>query len=145
VPRYQAVGLMRSRVGSTAPAYCTGVGKAMLACLPDTELARFFSRVGFERYTERTVTSRDELLADLERVRARGYAVCDEEHEEGVSCVAAAIRGRRGEPSAAISLSGPSARMARHLADASSSAIAVRDAADAISVLIGGPRRHPAL
>jgi DNA-binding IclR family transcriptional regulator len=142
VPRFQAVGLMRSRVGSTAPAYCTGVGKAMLACLPEAELARFLGQITFRQYTERTVTGSDELLADLDQVRARGYAICDEEHEEGVSCVAAAIRGRRGEPTAAISLSGPSARMARHLAQASSSAIAVRDAADAISLVIGGSGQH---
>lgn len=138
VPRFQAVGLMRSRVGSTAPAYCTGVGKAMLACLPEAELARFFNQVSFEPYTGRTLTDRRLLLADLELIRARGYAVCDEEHEDGVACIAAAIRGRRGEPVAAISLSGPAGRMTRHLAEHSSSALAVRDAAQAISRVIGG-------
>jgi DNA-binding IclR family transcriptional regulator len=138
VPRFQAVGLMRSRVGFTAPAYCTGVGKAMLAWLPEHELARFYGQVTLAPYTERTLTTPVQLLADLDKVRARGYALCDEEHEEGVSCVAAAIRGRHGEPVAAISLSGPTARMARHLAADSSSPASVRDAADAVSRMMGG-------
>ena len=45
VPRFQAVGLMRSRVGATAPAYCTGVGKAMLARLPEPELAGYLAQI----------------------------------------------------------------------------------------------------
>jgi len=98
VPRFQAVGLMRSRVGATAPAYCTGVGKAMLARLPEPELARFLALVTLVRYTPRTLTTRQALLSDLERVRSRGYAVCDQEHEEDVACIAAAIRGRHDEP-----------------------------------------------
>ncbi len=138
VPRFQAVGLMRSRVGHTAPAYCTGVGKAMLACLPDQELDRFFDQVSLARYTNRTLTTQAELMADLEKVRARGYALCEEEHEEGVACVAAAICGRHGEPIAAISLSGPAARMTRHLGENGPSPVAVRDAAAALSRMIGG-------
>jgi DNA-binding IclR family transcriptional regulator len=138
VPRFQAVGVMRSRVGHTAPAYCTGVGKAMLACLPEQELARFFGQVSFARYTDRTLTTPTGLVADLEMVRVRGYALCQEEHEKDVSCVAAAIRDRYGQPVAAISLSGPAGRMTRHLADGSSSPATVRDAADAVSRMLGG-------
>jgi DNA-binding IclR family transcriptional regulator len=138
VPRTQAIGLMRSRVGSTAPAYCTGVGKAMLACLPETELAAYLGHVDFHAYTSRTITSVEQLRADLEQVRARGYAICDEEHEKDVSCIAAAIRGRRGEPLAAISLSGPTHRMAEHLQPGSSGALALREAAGAVSLLAGG-------
>jgi DNA-binding IclR family transcriptional regulator len=138
VPRFQAVGLMRSRVGSTAPAYCTGVGKAMLTCLPPQELARFLAQVSLVRYTDRTRTTATELVAELEKVRLRGYALCEEEHEEGVACVAAAIQGRHGEPIAAISLSGPAARMQRHLDDDSPSPAAVREAASAVSRMMGG-------
>ncbi len=138
VPRFQAVGLMRSRVGSTAPAYCTGVGKAMLARLPEAELARFLSQVRFEPYTDRTLRCREDLLADLELVRRRGYAVCDEEHEAGVTCVAAAILGRGGEPIAAISVSGPAARMAPLLVEGNEGTAAVRKAARALTVAVGG-------
>jgi len=141
VPHVQAVGLMRSRVGSTAPAYATGVGKAMLACLSEPELARFFGQVRFVAYTQRTITDRKVLEADLEQVRCRGYAICDEEHEAGVACIAAAIQGRRGEPVAAISLSGPADRMARHLGEDSDSPADVRGAARALSAMFGGPQQ----
>ena len=142
VPQSQAVGLMRSRVGATAPAYCTGVGKAMLACLSEADLANYLANVSFHRYTDRTVSDAQALLADLEEVRSRRYAICDEEHEEGVSCIAAAIQGRHGEPIAAISLSGPTGRMTKHLTETSASAIALRKAAETLSLLIGGSRGH---
>ncbi len=138
VPRFQAVGLMRSRVGATAPAYCTGVGKAMLARLPEPELAGFFAQIALVRYTPSTLTSREALMVDLELVRSRGYALCDQEHEQDVACIAAAIRGRHDEPIAAISLSGPAARMAPHLDEHSSTPAAVRETADAISLVVGG-------
>ena len=138
VPRFQAVGLMRSRVGATAPAYCTGVGKAMLARLPEPELAGFLGQLSLVRYTPRTLTTPQALMADLALVRARGYAICDQEHEEDVACIAAAVLGRHEEPIAAISLSGPAARMARHLDECSSTPAAVREAADAISLVVGG-------
>jgi DNA-binding IclR family transcriptional regulator len=140
VPHVQAVGLMRSRVGSTAPAYATAVGKAMLACLSGPELAHFFQQVRFVAYTERTITDPKALEADLDQVRRRGYATCDEEHEPGVSCIAAAIRGRRGEPLAAISVSGPVGRMGRHLGEDSDSPADVREAARALSAMFGGPQ-----
>ena len=137
VPRLQAVGLMRSRVGWTAPAHCTGVGKAMLACLPASALTSFLATVELVPFTSRTIVSRAELAAELERVRTKGFAICDEEHEEGVSCVAAAIRNRHGEPVAAISLSGPTARMGPHLAEGSESVRRVRQAAEALSERFG--------
>ena len=136
VPHVQAVGLMRSRVGSTAPAYATGVGKAMLACLSEPELSRFFAQVRLVAYTDPKA-----LEADLDQVRRRGYAICDEEHEAGVACIAAAIRGRQGEPVAAISLSGPAHRMARHLGKDSKSPADVRGAALALSTMFGGPHQ----
>lgn len=137
VPHLQAVGLMRSRVGWTAPAYCTGVGKAMLACLPPSALEPFLVAVDIVRFTPRTIGSRAELAAELERVRAKGFAICDEEHEEGVSCIAAAIRNRHGEPVAAISLSGPTARMLPHLTEDSESVRKIRQAAETLSARFG--------
>ena len=76
---------MRSRVRPTAPAYSTGVGKAMLACLSEPELARFFDQVRLVSYTDRTITDPKALKADLDRIRRRGFAICDEEHETGVA------------------------------------------------------------
>lgn len=137
VPRLQAVGLMRSRVGWTAPAYCTGVGKAMLACLPPSVLESFLEEVVIVPFTERTIRSRAELRVELERVRASGFAICDEEHEVGVSCIAAAIRNRHGDPVAAISLSGPTARMVPHLAEGSESVGKIREVAGTLSARFG--------
>lgn len=138
VPRSQAVGLMQSRVGWTAPAYCTGVGKAMLACLSENAVESFFRNVQFVPYTAKTIVSRADFEVELERVRRAGYAICDGEHEHGVSCIAAAIRNRHGDPIAAISVSGPTDRMSPHLDAGSVSVVRLCEAADALSRLFGG-------
>lgn len=134
-PKFQAVGLMQSRVGWTVPAYCTAVGKAMLACLSDEERDHFYKTVRMTPFTSRTIVCREALESELLRVQALGYAICDEEHEEGVSCVAAVIQGRSGTPLGAISLSGPTARMSSHLTQGSASIRKVRDAARRISLV----------
>ena len=141
VPRFQAVGLMRSRVGWTAPSYCTAVGKAMLACLPEQEIEQVLGAMEYETFTSRTITDADELGEELQRVRRSNFAICDEEHEEGVSCVAAAIRGRNGEPLAAISVSGPTSRMSKHLKAESECVKRVCETARALSALFGDAAR----
>jgi DNA-binding IclR family transcriptional regulator len=103
---------MFTTVGAAALAHTTASGKAILAHAPPEALdALFDGRPELERLTPRTLTTLEELRADIERTRRRGYAVDDEEHEEGVSCVAVAILDDAGQPSAAISISGPSARI----------------------------------
>ena len=101
-------------VGSVALAHTTGAGKAILAWLPEEELVALYGDgdAALERLTPRTLATRAELELDLERVRRRGFAVDSEEHEEGVSCVAAAVFDRDGRPCGAISVSGPSPRIA---------------------------------
>jgi DNA-binding IclR family transcriptional regulator len=64
-----------------------------------------------ERFTRRTMTSREALLKELDRTSRRGYAVDDEEREEGVRCAGVAILDARGEAVAAVSISGPSFRV----------------------------------
>jgi len=91
-------------------------------------------------YTDRTITDPKALEADLDQVRRRGYAICDEEHEAGVACIAAAIRAGRGARRR-ISLSGPAHRMARHLGKDSKSPADVRGAALALSTMFGGPHQ----
>ena len=93
-----------SRIGSRAPAYCTGVGKALLAFLPPERLKRTLARTRFRRFTANTIIGREELLAELSAVRERGYAVDRGEHEEGIYCVAAPIFDLYGEPIASISI-----------------------------------------
>jgi len=97
----------RNILGERAPLYCTGLGKAMLAHLPDYD-----NRIPeMKAFTDNTISSRETLLADLEQTRLRGYAVDNMEHEYGVKCVALPIFGHTGEVIAAISVSAPSLRM----------------------------------
>jgi DNA-binding IclR family transcriptional regulator len=99
-------------VGTSVPAHTTGSGKAIMAGgPPDAVHALYRGREPLERLTEHTLTTLKALEDDLERIRRRGYAVDNEEHEEGVGCVAVAVFDHSGRPSAAISVSGPSARI----------------------------------
>jgi DNA-binding IclR family transcriptional regulator len=100
-------------VGSRAPAYCTAVGKAMLAELPDVEVNRIVRRWGLKAITANTITTPAALKAELKAVRARGFAIDDEEKEEGLRCVGAAVHAHSGKLVAAMSISGPAFRMTR--------------------------------
>lgn len=102
---------MQSGVGLTAPAYCTGVGKVLLAFSEAAALDAYLRSCDFVRFTERTIPDRARLLAELRGIRSRGWAVDDEEHEYGVRCVAAPVRDRRGAVVAALSVSGPTVRL----------------------------------
>lgn len=100
-------------VGSRAPAYCTAVGKAMLAELPDAEVSGIVRRWGLKPITANTITSLAALKAELRAVRERGYAIDDEEKEEGLRCVGAAVHAHSGKLVAAMSISGPAFRMTK--------------------------------
>jgi DNA-binding IclR family transcriptional regulator len=104
---------LASRVGRRVPAYCTSVGKAILAELPEAEAGGIFRRVRLKRLTKNTITTATALHAELLRIRARGYAIDDEENEEGVRCIGVAVRDDSGRPRAAISVSGPAFRMGK--------------------------------
>jgi DNA-binding IclR family transcriptional regulator len=106
-----AIGLMSSRVGGRSPAYCTGLGKMLLAHLDPGLVQDHFGRNGVRRFTENTITDLNELVAHLASVRAQGYAIDNAEHEPEVRCVAAPVFDLRGEVVAAISVSGPVARL----------------------------------
>jgi len=106
-----AIGLMSSRVGRRAPAYCTGVGKALLS-QQDPERVR--ENTEWEiliRFNERTIVEPDALLADFDLSRSRGYALDEGEHEFEVRCVAVPIFDHSGEAFAALSVSGPRSRL----------------------------------
>jgi DNA-binding IclR family transcriptional regulator len=99
-------------VGTAAPAHTTASGKAIIAFgPPDAVTARYGGRDSLERLTTRTLTTLEALRDDLDRIRRRGYAIDDEEHEEGVGCVAVPLFDHTGRPCAAVSVSGPSARI----------------------------------
>jgi len=91
--------------------HCSGLGKAVMALLPEAEVREILARRGTAAFTERTLSSADDVAADLQLVRERGYAVDDEEAEAGLRCIATAIRDRHGAPLYALSVSGPAARI----------------------------------
>jgi DNA-binding IclR family transcriptional regulator len=96
--------------GMRAPLYCTGTGKALLA-FKNAEFAEPILNSTMRRYSPRTIVTRAALEAELAAIRKRGYAVDNEEMEEGVRCLAVPIFDRRHECVGAISVSGPTTRM----------------------------------
>src|SRR5207244_10401496 len=99
-------------VGSRLPAYCTSLGKAMLAFLPDDEIDRLYdSPAELASRTRNTITTLARLKSELAAIRRRGYAVAQEETTEGIVCIGSPILGADGRPEAAISLAGLSAGM----------------------------------
>lgn len=100
---------MFTEVGRRVAVHCTGVGKALLAQLPEDDVRAMLKRAGMPAMTERTCTAVDAFLAELDLVRHRGYAVDDGEQELGVRCVAVAVSG--GPSMSAISVSGPEGRI----------------------------------
>lgn len=97
---------MGSLIGSTGPLYCTGVGKVLLAFQEEAKQREIVMRIRFEPFTPRTIRKAEALLEELARIRERGYAVDDCEHELGVFCIAAPVLDASGYALAGISLSG---------------------------------------
>ena len=82
---------MFSSPGKVGPAYCTGVGKAMLAFLPEEQIDRAIARQSFHGFTDHTYTTPAMLKAELVNISARGFAYDREEHEPNIICVAVPI------------------------------------------------------
>ena len=91
-------------VGSRLPAYCTSMGKILLAFLPHGDRDDVLSRIAFDRRGPNTLTSRAALLAELRRVRATGVAVNNEELAYGLRSVAVPVVAASGEVVAAVNL-----------------------------------------
>lgn len=100
-----------SQIGKRAPMYCTGVGKAILAFLPEEYVEKYVASTSLLPVTEHTITTREKLLEELSEIRERGYAVDNEEIEPGLHCIAAPIFNHKRQPRMAISLSFPYGRI----------------------------------
>ena len=111
------IGLMSSRVGGRAPAYCTGLGKSMLAYEEEEVIREFYTASGLQAYTPHTITDIDDLLRELSEIRKRGYTIDNAEHEPDVKCVAAPVWNHQHAVVGAISVSGPVERMDRLIAE----------------------------
>jgi IclR family transcriptional regulator, pca regulon regulatory protein len=101
VRRIMAIDL---RVGTRLPAFCTSMGRVLLANLPANELENLLPRIEFRRYTERTVNSIDKLRQALAMVRKEGYAIIDQELEIGLRSMAVPVRNAVGKVTAAINV-----------------------------------------
>jgi IclR family transcriptional regulator, KDG regulon repressor len=122
-------------VGGRHPAYCTSVGKAILANLPSEALAVYLDNTDLSPVTSKTITSPTLLKAQLRRIADQGYAFDDEEVHEGVRGVAAPVRDYSGEVVAAITITGPANRITR--SKLPELAEKVIKAADSISSRVG--------
>ena len=122
-------------VGRRSPLHCTAVGKAILAFLPERALRALLKQQPLRKFTSRTLVTRAALMAELARIRARGYAIDDEEIEEGLRCVGAPVRNYSGAVVASLSIAGPAFRLSR--ARLPLLAEAVTDAAERLSADLG--------
>jgi len=100
-----------TRVGGRLPAYCTGVGKVLLAALPPEQLDLFLKKNRLKALTPNTITDRERLKETLARIREQGYALDNEEFSKGLMCVAAPIFNYSQREIGAISISGPTHRI----------------------------------
>ncbi len=98
------------RLGSQIPVYCSAAGKAVLAHLPGDEVDAIFENMVPARLTNRTIVSLPVLRMQLREIKARGWALDDEEQVAGMRCVAAPVMDKDGLPIAALSLTGPTSR-----------------------------------
>ncbi|MCX7893468.1 MAG: IclR family transcriptional regulator [Burkholderiales bacterium] len=102
---------MNLQPGSRVPTHCSASGKLLLAFLPKSRRTRLLSALPTPRFTENTIDDPKRLAAELDRIRAQGYATDDEEYLAGVACVAVPVRVARGRVVAAVAVHAPTSRM----------------------------------
>jgi DNA-binding IclR family transcriptional regulator len=102
---------IESRIGRIVVKHATGVGKAILAMLPESDLVAQLHTIDFTRFTANTITEAAVFRAQLAVSRERGYAVDDEEHEAEICCVAVPFFAAGGAVAGSISVTAPSSRM----------------------------------
>lgn len=104
---------MSSRIGSRNLAHSCAVGKVMLSYFSDEEVDNLIKEKGLPKKTTRTITNLSQLKEQLAIVKKQGFALDDEENEEGIRCIAAPIFDNKGKTISAISVSGPAFRVTK--------------------------------
>ncbi|MBJ8347555.1 IclR family transcriptional regulator [Antrihabitans sp. YC2-6] len=137
IDKFDAIQSVRmySRVGRPAPLHCTAVGKVLVSSRPRAEWREIAERITYPRFTERTITTPDKYIEELELVASQGYAEDHEEHESFVNCIGVPIRNGTGAVVAAVSMSVPDMLLDHDQVLATLPQ--VRAAADAISAELG--------
>ena len=95
-------------IGLSSDVHVSSVGKSLIAFTKGLDIEKLKN---LKKYTENTITDVDDILEELEKIRQQGYAIDNEEQEVGLICIGAPILGKDGNAIAAMSISGPSARM----------------------------------
>lgn len=121
--------------GTSSPMHASGIGKALLSCYTPDQIKAYIRGAGLQPFTDRTIASAEQLESELMTIRARGWALDDEERTEGMRCIAAPIRNMYGEAVAGISISGPANRLPDDKVDQVGAS--VTEAAQQISHSIG--------
>lgn len=121
--------------GKNFDLHCSAPGKAIMACLPADIRDKYLDKMEFTRYNERTITTREAYLKELERVIHDGYAMDCEEELTGVICIGAAIKNYSGYPCGAIWISGPKERFSSEVI--SHDAVIICDYARMLSEKLG--------
>ncbi|MDB6177384.1 IclR family transcriptional regulator [Paracoccus sp. Z330] len=122
--------------GTLSSMHASGIGKALLAHMDQDRLQRVLAAMPLREYTARSITSRSGLMQDLDKIRAAGFSVDDEEKNTGMRCIAAPVFDVNREAVAGISVSGPTSRIhADEIARLSRHVIA---AARQLTLAIGG-------
>ena len=139
IGRVDAPGAVRfdAALGRRELPHCSAVGKALLSALPKAEAATILQKLELPRRTPHTITDRAALITELQRSAERGYAVDDEEDNEGVACIGACVYDRSGKVIGAISVTGLKPR--DWDARQKTLAAAVMRVAATISQQLGGP------
>jgi IclR family acetate operon transcriptional repressor len=128
---------MTSRVGHTMPLHSSAIGKSILAFLPPRERDELIGHLKLERWTESTLTSRRALETELKDIRARWWALDDEENQKGIRCVATPVFNHTGRVLGGISVSAPVFDFT--LEDTTALTPALRAAAREVSAALGAP------
>jgi IclR family acetate operon transcriptional repressor len=100
-----------SAIGRGYPAHATNLGKVLLADLPRERVEEIVAERGLAAYTPHTITDLEGLEAELERIRVLGYAIDNEEYDEGLRCIGAPVRDHSGHVVAALGIGGPVTRI----------------------------------
>lgn len=131
---------MHSFIGKRSPAHASTLGKVLLAYQPDQAVEAYAGQYGLKSFTPNTMSTLPQLREELQRIRAQGYGIDNEEMEIGLRCVGAPITHPSGAPFATVAISGPSTRMT--LERIESLVPALKSTALQISRMLSSPGLH---
>ncbi|MGM0874572.1 MAG: IclR family transcriptional regulator [Bacillota bacterium] len=104
------VTVLYSRIGRRVPIHTSAVGKSLISMKTDSELDQLLNSYNYTRPTEKSISSKEELLEEIKHVRIAGYSMDNEENEPGIVCFAVPIKDYSGKVMAAISMSMPASK-----------------------------------